>query len=489
MVGQNIVLAPFQIDFIIDIYDNPRKPKVHVHTAFLSMARKNAKTATIACLTLAHICGPEAKQNSQVISGAMSRDQAAIVFALAAKMIGLDPRLTKVCKITPSGKKIIGLAKNVEYRALSADGSTAHGLSPILAIMDEVGQVKGPTSPFIEAITTSQGAHDEPLIIYISTQAPSDADFLSIQIDDAIRSNDPAIVVHLYAADKDCDLLDKKQWKKANPALGLFRSKPDLEKQLKKAARMPSLEASQRNLLLNQRVALESLWLAPTVWRENSGKPLLEPFRRYPVAVGLDLSSRHDLTAAVYCCRDLETDIVHIIPHVFTPIRGLEERSQTDRTPYDVWVREGKMYTAGLNSVDYGDMMKHLVQWEQENGINVNSIEYDRWRIEVVERESKELGWGLSATWNPIGQGYKDFSPRIERFEQYLLDRKIRHGSHPLLNLGAANAIAVKDPAGSIKLDKSKSTQRIDPIVAAVMGLFGVAAQENKGFDVELLIG
>lgn len=485
LVGQKIKLADFQRKFILDIYDNPEGP---THTAILSKARKNAKTATIACLGLAHIAGPEAKRNSQIVSGALSRDQAAIVFKLMAKMIKMDERLNQVCKVTPSGKIITGLRLNVEYRALSADASTAHGLSPILAILDEVGQVKGPTSPFIEAITSSQGAHENPLLILISTQAASDADYLSITIDDAIRSNDPGIVVHVYEADKDCDLMDEEQWKKANPALDLFRSRSDLRKQLEKAKRIPSLEASARNLLLNQRISLESLWLAPTVWRNNSDKPDVGVFKNHPVSLGIDLSSKNDLTAAVFAAKD-DKENVHLIPFVFTPLRGVEERAARDRAPYLEWIKAGALYTAGVNVVDYNAMVEMLLDFQQRNSITLNTIEYDRWRIDLLERESKELGFGTEAKWNPVGQGYKDFSPRVELFQELMLAERIRHGAHPLLQMAASNAIAVKSPAGDVKLDKSKSTQKIDPLVAAVMAVYGVTANKSAAFDVSAMIG
>lgn len=485
LVGQKIKLADFQKQFILDIYDNPL---ARTHTAILSKARKNAKTATIACLGLAHIVGPEAKRNSQIVSGALSRDQASIVFKLMAKMIKMDERLNNVCKVTPSGKIITGLRMNVEYRALSADASTAHGLSPILAILDEVGQVKGPTSPFIEAITSSQGAHDDPLLILISTQAPSDADYLSITIDDAIRSNDPGIVVHVYQADKDCDLMDEEQWKKANPALGLFRSKEDLRKQLEKAKRIPSLEASARNLLLNQRISLESLWLAPSVWRANSGQPDVGVFHNHPVSLGIDLSSKNDLTAAVFASKD-DKENVHVIPFVFTPLRGVEERAARDRAPYQEWIKAGALYTAGLNVVDYAAMVDMLLEFQHRHNFTLASVEYDRWRIELLQRESADLGFGTEAKWNAVGQGYKDFSPRVERFQEIMLEERILHGNHPLLQMAAANAIAVKSPAGDVKLDKSKSTQRIDPLVAAVMAVYGVTANKMNQFDVSSMIG
>ena len=223
-VGKPMKLAPFQKKLIVACYDNPKGTR----RAYLSIARKNGKTATIAGLVLAHLIGPEAKQNTQIVSGARSRDQAALVFDLASKMIMVSPGLHQLVKITPSGKKIIGLARNVEYRALAADGTTAHGLSPVLAILDEVGQVKGPQDAFIDAITTSQGAHESPMLIAISTQAADDADLFSIWLDDEKKSADPRIVSHVYEAPKDCDLQDRKAWKAANPALGIFRNLDDL---------------------------------------------------------------------------------------------------------------------------------------------------------------------------------------------------------------------------------------------------------------------
>jgi len=201
LVGQPIKLLPFQRKFILDVYDNPSVTR----RAYLSIARKNGKSALISCIVLAHLVGPEARRNSQIVSGARSREQAAIVFKLAAKMVRMNTELDGLVRIVPSGKKLIGLPLNVEYQAMAAEAGTAHGLSPVLAILDEVGQVRGPQDDFIDAITTAQGAHDAPLLVAISTQAPTDADLFSVWLDDARKSADPKIVCHLYAANEDAD--------------------------------------------------------------------------------------------------------------------------------------------------------------------------------------------------------------------------------------------------------------------------------------------
>ena len=205
-VGQPMKLMKFQKQFILDVYDNPHGTS----RVYLSVARKNGKSALIAAVALAHIVGPEAKQNSQIISGARSRDQASLVFKLAEKMVRLSPDLLKIVRIVPSQKMLIGLVCNVEYKAISAESGTAHGLSPRLAILDEVGQVRGPHDAFIEAIETAQGAHDDPLLIAIFTQAASDGDLFSVWLDDAAVAGDKRIVSHLHTASKDCEILDKK---------------------------------------------------------------------------------------------------------------------------------------------------------------------------------------------------------------------------------------------------------------------------------------
>lgn len=484
LVGKPMILSDFQKRFILDVYDNPHKTSL----AILSLARKNGKSALVAALLLAHIIGPMAVPNSQIISGAMSRDQAALIFSLAYKMLCAQPMFAGRFSVVPSAKRILGVSQNVEYRAISAEATTAHGLSPALAILDEVGQIRGPTSPFIEAITTSQGAHANPLLIVISTQAPTDADMLSLWIDDALRSGNPHVVCHLHAADKDCDLDDRSQWAKANPGLGTFRSEQDLERQISKAKSIPSLSASVRNLLLNQRIAQESLWLAPEPWKACGMPPILDVFRESPrVSLGMDLSQRHDLTAMVLAALD-DDGTVHIMPFVFCPMSGLLERETRDKAPYSQWAEAGHLVLVPGATLSYEWIFEWIKLRLDELRIAPTTVQFDRWRIIEAKAAAERVGALVGAEWVEVGQGYKDMAPRIEAFETYLLQGRMRHGSHPLLNMAAAGALATKDPAGNRKLDKAKTTARIDPLVAAVMAV-GAFSGTQRHFDVSAMIG
>ena len=213
-------------------------------------------TALAAFLLLANLCGPVGyhRRNSQLFSTAQSREQAAIIFQLAAKIVRMSPVLRDVINIRDTAKELLYPEFGTRYRALSAEATTAYGLSPSFVVHDELGQVRGPRSPMYEAMETATGAQEGPLSVIISTQAPTDADLLSILIDDALAGHDPRTVVKLFTAPQDLDPFDVETLKLANPAMGTFLNEVEVLAMAEDARRMPAREAEYRNLVLNQRV-------------------------------------------------------------------------------------------------------------------------------------------------------------------------------------------------------------------------------------------
>lgn len=475
-VGQPMRLEGFQRRFILDIYDNPRGTKKGI----LSVGRKNAKSTTIAGLVLAHLAGPEAIQNSQIVSGAMSREQAAIVFDAACKMRG--PELRELVKDVPSQKKLIGLSRNTEYKALAADGSTAQGLSPVLAILDEVGQVKGATDPFIDAIVTSQGAYENPLLILISTQAASDKAYLSLEIDDAMSKADPHTVVHLYAAEKDCDLLDEGQWRKANPALGVFRSESDVRTQAEAAQRIPAKEPAFRNLILNQRVEMFAPFVGRTAWKACDGA--VEALAGQTVYAGLDLSAVTDLTALVLVWQ--KGGETHVKPYFWTPEQGLLDRAHRDRQPYKTWVDQGHLMTTPGATIDYEFVAKFMA----ELPVQFEVIAFDPWRMDQFKAAAERVGWAqeMRDKISPFIQGFKSMAPALDSLEKEILSQSLRHAGHPVLTMCAANATVEMDAAGNRKLAKHKSNGRIDGMVSLAMACGTKAGSVEEAKEYEILV-
>lgn len=479
LLGRPVKILDFQKRFIIAVYDNP----AGTSRAYLSIARKNGKTGLIACLLLAHIVGPEAYQNGRIVSGARSRKQAAEVFNYAAKMVMMSPELSKLARIVPSAKMIVGLAKNVEYQASSAEAKSAHGGSPILAILDEVGQIKGPTDDFVEAIETSQGAYEGRAMLFaISTQAATDNDLFSRWIDDADTSKDPRIVSHIYSAPAECELTDRKAWAAANPALGVFRSVKDVEDFSQLASRMPSKEASFRWLFLNQRIDASAPFVSPAVWRACDAA--VDEFDGLPVFGGLDLSEVSDLTALVLMAP--KDGIWHIRPTFWLPGDSLREKAKADRVPYDVWQKDGKLEATPGPTVDYEYVAHHLR--DLVDRLDVRKIAFDRWnwrhlkpwlQAECFTDEQLE---GDNAIFEQFGQGYASMSPALRELESLLLNKKIAHGGHPVLTMCMMNATVRPDPSGNRKLDKQKSRGRIDGAVALTMAT-AMAGTYEAGVD------
>jgi len=473
LVGKPQVLLPFQRKFILDVYDNPHG----THTALLSIGRKNGKTTLIADILLAHICGPEAIMNSQIVSGARSQDQAAVIFELARKMIDQSPTLSKVVRVQPSGKRLIGLTRNVLYRALAAEGRTAHGLSPRVAILDEVGQVVGPTDRFISAVTTAQGAYADPLLIAISTQAPTDNDLFSLWLDRQKVAHDPKVVCHVYTAPDDCALDDREAWKAANPALGVFRSEADVEKQYSAARAMPANEPEFRNYILNQRVEAASPFIARSVWDANKAPP--GEIGKSKVYAGLDLSAVNDLTAFVAVD---ETGGVH--PTFWLPAEGLVEKSRADHVPYDLWERQGFLHTTPGKAIEYEFIAEFLRTFFDAH--DVGQVGFDRYNMKFLRPWLTKAGFSDKELekFVEFGQGTASMTPALRDLEVKLLNTQLRHGGHPVLNMCSHNARVVGD-SGARKFDKIRARGRIDGMVALAMavGVMPALAEKPKGFQ------
>lgn len=485
LVGKAMELLPEQDDFIERVYGNvDAEGRLITRTGILSVARKNGKTGFIAPIISGHLIGPEAKQNSMLYSAARSRDQAALIFNYLAKSLRMRNDLEGLVQITDSSKKVRGLAANTEYRALSADATTSFGVSPALTVHDELGQVIGPSDRLFDALETSGGAQAEPLSLIISTQAAGDVDLLSTLIDDAIRNPTPENVVCLYATPKDADVFLKKNWLASNFALGKFRSLKELADVADKARRLPAFEATFRNLYMNQRVSLLQLLIAPSTWRACDSKIDDALFRSgLPVHVGADLSQSRDLTSVVLSVRNPESEMISVKVYTFTPLEGLEYRAKQDRAPYMEWVKRGQMIALPGKNISYNMVAAHMAK--ECEGMNLSSVQFDRWRIELFHKACEEEKFAISPSivWQPVGQGFKDMSPRIEAFEGILIDELLSHGGDPTLNMAAANAVVVMDPAKNKKLEKAKSSARIDPLVAAVMSVYGIIGPppEEKG--------
>lgn len=439
-------------------------------------------TTLSALLLLLHLCGPEARANSQLYSAAQSRDQAALLFSLATKMVRLSPDLRQYVSVRDTAKQLYCAEIGTLYRALSAEATTAYGLSPVFVVHDELGQVRGPRSELYEALETAAGAQEHPLSLVISTQAPTDADLLSVLIDDAKTGADRKVKLWLWSAPDDADPFAEETIRVANPAYGDFLNAAEVMDQAASARRMPAREASYRNLVLNQRINMTNPFIARAAWEACGGEVDESVFER-GAWIGVDLSARNDLTALVVVGRD-DAGRWHCRAEFFAPELGVTERSARDRVPYDLWARDGWITLTPGGSVDYAFVAQRLCALADQ--YDVRAIPFDRWRLDVLQGELRRLNRELPIV--PFGQGFRDMTPALDALEHALIESRVRHGGNPVLRMCAQNAVATRDAAGNRKLDKAKATGRIDGLVAMAMAMGRAVVTNDPVLDISSFI-
>jgi phage terminase large subunit-like protein len=508
--GSSLVLRPWQRDKIKAVYDPVQLESCEhgmdcgkcaakgtlclriVRKAIFSVAKKNGKTPLVSGLALGHLVGPEAKSNEQIFSGAFDRDQSGIVFRYMSQMVYMDEELSDLLVIRESKKEIYSKENGSVFKALSSEIKGKHGLGPAVLIMDELAQF-GADRTFYDTLIQGRGAHAEPILWIISTQAADDLAVLSQEIDYGLKVesgeiHDPTVRCFLFSIPMDNENIhDPEVWALANPALGDFLNAADMEEAARTAKNMPSAEANFRNLRLNQRIDGAAHFISPSIWKACGGEVDLGTFEDRECHGGLDLSAKNDLTALVFEAEN--DDGVHdVLCYFWTPEDGLRERERRDKAPYCLWRDQGFLDAKPGKTIDYGWVARKIGKL---NGIlRIAWIRFDRWRIADLQRELIDAGvdcWIEGIDWSPDskdpmpdglrliphGQGFKDMNPVVEITEDLLVEQRIRHGNHPVLTYCASNVRIQKDPAGNRKFDKLKSTGRIDGLVALGMALAG----------------
>jgi phage terminase large subunit-like protein len=383
------------------------------------------------------------------------------------------------------------------FKALSSEVKGKHGIGPALLIFDELAQF-GADREFYDTLIQGRGAHEEPLLWIISTQAPDDKSVLSQEIDYGMKVmrgeiDDPTVLCFLFTTPEEADIMDQEAWKLSNPALDDFLSLADMMEAARTAKNMPSAEARFRNLRLNQRISAAAQFISPNVWKMNGDAPDMGTFEDAPVTGGLDLSAKNDLTSLTYVAES-SPGVWDILPFFWTPKDNLKERSERDRVPYDLWVNQGHLAAVPGKTIDYRYVARAIA--EHMGQMNIVGLKFDRWRIADFQRALVEEGvdaWidgkddavpgGLRLI--PHGQGFRDMNPAVEVLEDLLAECRMRHGNHPVMTMCAANVRVQSDPAGNRKFDKLKSTGRIDGIVSMAMALNGAVGGPSDDGEIK----
>lgn len=488
--GRPLHLEPWQQFVIWSLFGWKRADGTRrFRTSYLEVARKNGKTTMAAGLGL-FLMLADGEAGAEVYSAATKRDQARLSHGEATRMAKSSPAVRREVTIFRDNIHIMDTAS--KFEPLSADTNTLDGLNVHGAIVDEIHAHK--TREVWDILETATGARRQPLMFAITT-AGYDRKTLCWQQHEYTEKVSAGIVEDdswfgvIYALDDGDDWEDEATWIKANPNLGVSKKLDDMRRLAERARLMPSALNAFLRLHLDVWTQAETKWIPLEHWNRCAGAVDAEGLRGRTCYGGLDLSSNVDVSAWVLVFPPQGEDgIYQILCRFWIPEEAMVERSRRDRVPYDVWVRQGFIQATPGNVIDYRFILAQIDQDMQS--YDVHELAFDRWGATKIQTELMELGgddWVVQ-----FGQGYVSMNPPMRELERLILEHKLAHGGNQVLTWMANNLVVRTDPAGNIKPDKDKSIEKIDGIVAMVMGLDRAlrhqerrrSVYENRGLEV-----
>lgn len=452
-------------------------------TAYVEIPRKNGKSELAAGIAL-YLLTSDNEPGAQVYGAAGDADQASIIYRVASEMVKRSPELARKCKVIDSTKRIVVQETASFYRAIPAEAATSHGFNASGIIVDEV-HVQ-PNRRLIDVLTTSTGARRQPLTFYITT-AGYDRHSICWELHEyasRVESGvieDPTFFPLVYSASEEDRWDDPEVWARVNPSLGVTLKLSYLDQQSRRAKETPAYENTFRRLHLNQWTRQETRWLPLATW-DACNEPLdVATLAGRECYAGLDLASTTDIAALVLVfpreeqIGEIEDDggdsqpvvrtLYDVLPFFWVPGDNILERSQRDRVPYDQWARQGFIQVTEGNVIDYKAIKAKLDDLAQT--YYIHEVGFDRWGATQLTQELQDSGLEVV----PIGQGFASMSAPTKELLNLVLGKRIVHGANPVLRWMADNMVVSTDPAGNIKPNKAKSTEKIDGMVALIMGI------------------
>lgn len=468
--GVSFELLPWQDTIIREVFGTIKHNGYRQYnTAYVEIPKKNGKSELAAAVALYMTCG-DGEWGAEVYGCASDRQQASIVFDVAVDMVDQCPALKKRIKPVMSVKRLVYRPTNSFYQVLSAEAYTKHGLNVHAVIFDELHAQ--PNRELFDVMTKGSGdARTQPLFFLITT-AGNDRNSVCFEqhqkAEDIIlgRKIDPAFYPVIYGAKDDVDWSSEKVWYQANPSLGYTIDIEKVRNAYLSAKDNPAEENIFRQLRLNQWVKQSTRWMQLEKWDACDFTVDEAELIGRDCYGGLDLSSSTDITAFVLIFPPrTEEEKYMILPYFWIPEENMRLRIRRDHVPYDVWEQQGFLKTTEGNVIHYGFIERFIDDLGKK--FHIKEIAFDRWGAVQMVQNLEALGFTVV----PFGQGFKDMSPPSKELMKLTLEKKLAHGGHPVMRWMMDNIFIRQDPAGNIKPDKEKSTEKIDGAVAAIMAL------------------
>jgi len=495
LAGTPFRLLPFQVEYIVQslcVLDRDTELRKHTES-IMHIPRKNGKTELGAALNLVMLFIDEEMQK-EIYSIASEIQQAAILYHAAVSMLKQSPALLKRIKQYKAEKKLETKGGDFVdlYRVLSAIAGTKDGLKTSAMFADEPHAY--PDSALYDVVSEGMAHREQGISFLLSTSGYNKQGFYhkklqyAKQVMDGIIK-DSSIYLMCFDLHDDDDWTDEELWKKANPALGFGVKMDYLRNKFHKAQHSATDEVSFKTKHLNLWVDSAITWIRNKDWLASNTKIVTEEecLGRECYA-GLDLASTTDLTSFCLVFPNYTDDGIFdgsydVLPRFFIPEDTAAVRSKEDKVSYLDWIRDGYITATGGNVIDYEFIYQYIMQ--DISKFDVREVAFDRWNAAGIITKLEESGVVCVG----FGQGFKSMSSPVKAIEALVLMKKLNHGNNPVMGWCVSNVLLVKDPADNVKMDKSKSQERIDGAVAMAMAIGRAESYRDETADWESLVG
>lgn len=454
-----------------------------VRTAYVEVPRKNGKSEIAAGIALKCLFA-DGEAGGEVYGAAVDRDQASIVFNVAAQMVRNSPVLSKRAKILDATKRIIvtkGISAGSVYRAIPGDAAGSWGFNASAIVFDEL-HVQ-PNRELWDALTTSTGARAQPLIFGITTAGVYDVNSICWELHDyslQVQSGeivDPSWLGVVYGADPNkVDWTDRKVWARVNPSLGSTIKEETLAREVAAALKRPAYANTVKRLYLNMWTSSVTSWIDMQEWDANDGGAAEAKLARRPCWGGLDLASTNDLAAFVLVFPPLEPgEPYQLVARFWLPEEGIQDKAKADRAPYVTWAERGLLTLTPGARIKQSFIQEEIARCRLR--FDLKEIAYDRWGAVFTADELEEAG----NTMVQFGQGFAAFAGPTKEWDRLMGERRLLHRGNPVLRWMASNVMVDQDAYGNLRPNKKASKSKIDGIVAGIMALDACLRNLGKG--------
>lgn len=471
--GQPMELEPWQQFFIASIFGWKRADGTRrFRESYLEVARKNGKSTVGSgvCLEMLVLDG---EAGAEVYTAATKKEQARIVFGDAQNMARKSTSLLKKVKVQQHAIMVASTLSTM--KPMSSDSKTEDGLNPHCIYIDEYHA--HPDDGLYSVLKSATGARSQPLLSIITTAGfnrlgpcaqlrKACANLLEGQY------TDDSYFALIYSLDEEDDWLDESTWAKANPNLGVSLSLDYLREQATAAVRLPSQQVNFKTKHLNLWTDASAVWIPNEVWMLGAhGSPVLELLGRKCWG-GLDLATVRDITALVLLFPK-EDGAFDALCWFWVPEEAVDVRTEKDGVPYRQWVDEGYIIATPGNVTDYNYIKREVMEICER--YLVQMIDYDRYNASQLVVDLTAEGVPMQ----PFGQGFISMNTPTKELEKLALQGKVHHYGNPVLAWMCGNIEIQRDAADNIKINKGKSKEKVDGMVALVEALGGFLTDKS----------